>query len=223
MSATLKTTRDQVEDTLANMRARNDAEREGFNLELEPEFQTDKVEVKLAPCRGCHRPLVVTRFYAPAKALCGACKGGTTPGDQLVGKPIPGKTDPAKAVNLAECLINPQFAYAVCPFDAEHTVELKNVVHAPHYGPRRLVGYDGRGIPKYNVEVGESVMHQCNECKAVISYSTQHAHVYRRQNEVRTNDLHTAGDRTVWHGVLGVRDEENVIPPEAIIHYESDE
>lgn len=45
----------------------------GFDSEKEPEIQTDKVEGKLVPCRGCQRPLLVNRFYSAAQASCSDC------------------------------------------------------------------------------------------------------------------------------------------------------
>lgn len=44
-----------------------------FDAEKEVEVQTDKSEAKLVPCRGCHRPLLVNRFYSAAQASCADC------------------------------------------------------------------------------------------------------------------------------------------------------
>lgn len=158
-----------------------------WDTEKEVEVQTDKDRVKLVPCRECKRPLAVTTFFAPAKAQCSVCKGGNN-GNAVasVGVPIPGSTSPAKAVNLADCLVNPTFAFARCPVhpgDDEHVMELKSVSHNDEHGPQELIGYkDGR--PQYRrIAIGETVMLQCDTCKATVSYSTTATHQFRRQNE----------------------------------------
>lgn len=152
----------------------------------EHEIQTDKDQVKIVPCRECERALVVTTFFAPAKAICRICKGETA-GDSrqaTVGQPIAGSTDPAKAVNLADCLVNKHFASALCPVHPdEHEMELKAVNHSPHYGPGFFVGKVWRQI-----DVGETVIHQCKECLAVVTYSTTFRTHMRRQNEVKLKD-----------------------------------
>ncbi len=37
------------------------------------EVQTDKIEAKMVECRGCHRPLLVNRFYSAGQASCAEC------------------------------------------------------------------------------------------------------------------------------------------------------
>lgn len=169
----------------------------------EPEFQTDKDAVKLVGCRDCQRPLVVTTFYAAAKAICRECSGATAGngGTATVGQPIPGSTDPAKAVNLADCLVNRQFAEANCPLCAE-AMELKLVVHSDSYGPRQLEGYDKTGVPRYKVSVGETVTLQCNSCKTTVNMSTMHQHEYRRQNEPKKR---VGMESAPLESVLGIR------------------
>lgn len=178
---------------------------EQFDLSLEECVLTDKAMSKRVPCKACRRACVIHAF-APNAVLCSTCKSGnsgagSSPG--TVASPEPGVTDPAKAVNLVDCLLNPTFAHAHCPHDPEHAMELKSVSHAPNYGPRKLLKYDAKGVPVYHQETGETVMHQCAECGTVVTYSTQHTHQYRRQNEPRVND-HKSG--TSWESLLGTRE-----------------
>lgn len=156
--------------------------------DLEHEVQTDKEQVKVVPCRECERALVVTTFFAPAKAICRVCKGETVGESKqaTVGQPVAGSTDPAKAVNLADCLVNKHFAKALCPVhsdDESHEMELMAVNHSPHYGPGFFVGKLWRQI-----DVGETAIHQCRECLAVVTYSTTFRTRMRRQNEVKIKD-----------------------------------
>lgn len=176
-----------------------------FDLALASDVLTTSEMNKRVPCKSCRRPCVIHAF-APNSVLCTTCKSGSSgagsrPG--TVANPEPGVTDPAKAVNLADCLINPAFAYAHCPLDPEHQMELKSVSHSPNYGPRRLLKIDGKGLPIYDQKTGESVMHQCRECGTVVSYSTQHVHQYRRQNEVVVREDKSD---TSWDSLLGVRE-----------------
>lgn len=176
-----------------------------FDLALEECVLTDKEMRKRVPCKACRRPCVIHSF-APNAVLCTTCKSGSTgagsaPG--TVANPEPGVTDPAKAVNLADCLINPTFGHAFCPMDPGHEMELKNVSHAPNYGPRRLLKYE-KGLPIYDQMTGESVLHQCRDCGTVVSYSTQHQHQYHRQNEPRVREGKTD---TGWLHTLGAREE----------------
>jgi hypothetical protein len=160
---------------------------EVFDRDLEPEVQTGKQATKVVPCRECKRALVVTTFFAPAKAICRTCRGENDTGVASVGQPIAGQTDPVKAVNLADCLLNPHFAEALCPVhpdDPDHEMELKAVSHNEHYGPSQLTGYTSRGVPQYRqLEKGETVMHQCKVCRAVVTYSTTAQTQFRRMNE----------------------------------------
>jgi hypothetical protein len=175
-----------------------------FDPSLEVEVQTDKDRVKLVPCRECKRPLTVTTFFAPKKAICRTCTGES--GGQ-VGVPQPGKTDPADAVNLADCLINKGFAFAVCPIDAEGHGEMKliHVGHNPNYGPREIVGYE-KGVPVYAQRMGETAMLQCQhrECNATVNYSTTSIMKFKPQNapKTKTGD----GGNKWWADLLGVED-----------------
>lgn len=184
----------------------------GFELagEVQPvEFQTDKAIVKICACNSCGRPIAVNVFYAPAIARCRACSGESA--DAGVGQSEivqAGRTDPEKAARLEDCLINKAFAYAVCPFDPEHEMELKSVTHNQNYGPSRLIGHDAKG-PIYKNDVGETVMHQCNECKTSVSYATTHQMVYRRQNEPKPN----AGAAPAYEYLLGPREQVEVPGP----------
>lgn len=151
------------------------------------EVLTDKDNIKVVACQGCQRGLVVNVFYAAAKARCSECREA---GAQT-GAPVPGKTDPATAKRLEDCLINSQFALTPCPVDSEHEMELKCVSHSPHYGPRPRVP-------------GETVTLQCLECRATVSISTTAQHQFRRQNEPDgSGSKHVNG----WADALGVREE----------------
>lgn len=169
----------------------------------EPEYATDKDQVKIVPCRNeaCRRPMVVTTFFSPEKAECRACKGEAEPGATMatVGVPVPGQTDPGKAVRLADCLINKQLAEAVCPICVE-PMELKSVNHNDEYGPGRWV-QSSKGAIWEQLAKGETVMHQCNGCKLVVTMSTTATHLFRRQNEPGNGK-----NANAWAGVNGVRD-----------------
>lgn len=158
-----------------------------FNEDLEPEILTDKEVTKVVPCRECGRPCVVTTFATPAKTRCNTCRGGQRAAKrEAVQIKAAHTVNPAALENLADGLINPVFkTIPLCPFDPEHNVELKSVSHSPQYGPRHLMGYDGKGIPQYDQQTGESVMYQCNDCRTVISYSTQHPLLLQAQNEIK--------------------------------------
>jgi hypothetical protein len=171
-----------LDDLLASAR-----ETVGFSAELEHEVQTDKQQVKLVPCRGCERPIVVTTFFAPAKAICRVCKGESDTTVASVGQPIPGQTDPAKAVNLVDVLINPHFAIAQCPAhpdDESHEMKLINVVQNEHYGPGEWVA-GPKGMQWRQTAKGESVRHQCQKCLATVDYSTIRMVKFRAVNEVQ--------------------------------------
>lgn len=187
---------------------------DGFDREQSTELQTDKTRVKLVSCRECGRALVVSTFYVKANARCRSCKGesGGDAAPATVAVPIPGSTDPAKAINLADCLVNPSFAMALCPVhpeDPEHIMELKSVAHSAYYGPREFMGYDKHGHPNYRGEdPGESVTHQCLKCKATVSYSTMRQVQLRRQNEVRQRDDDQLGSPdAIPVALLGARKE----------------
>lgn len=177
----------------------------GIVSDLEHEVQTDKNPVKLVPCREqeCRRPIVQTTYYAPAKAICRSCKGETVGERQAtVGQPVPGQTDPAKAVNLANCLVNLEFAAALCPVhpnDPEHIMELKSVNHSPHYGPGHFNG-KGHWIQE---APGETAIHQCIKCLAVVSFTTTYRSPLRRQNAPKTKPDTGAPEHSYLHGIDG--------------------
>lgn len=173
------------------------------------EMQTDKANIKIVVCIECGQPIAVNVFYAPAIAKCAEHGGGDARASREKGAATgsqgivqPGRTDPEKAANLADCLINKEFAEAECVF-CRTPMELKNVSHNPAYGPRRLTG-ERNGIPVYKQLTGETVLLQCNHCKTTTSYSTVHTIVYRRQNEPKPS----TGRRSGWVELLGPREEE---------------
>lgn len=152
---------------------------------MEPCVLTDKTETKTVPCRDCERPCVISKL-APNKVLCTDCREAPRPshGDREIVQA--GRTDPAEAANLRDCLINPHFANAMCPVhpdDDSHVMELKWISQNPRYGPSLALG----GGKFKQLGPGEVVMHQCVVCKAVVTYDTTCQVHYRRQNEVRDN------------------------------------
>lgn len=158
-----------------------------FDMSLDQEVLTDKTPTKTVPCRKCRRRCVVTLFATAAKTECNTCKGKTK-GERKEQVQIKQAhtIDPATVDNLADALVNPVFKQVpLCPFDPEHTVELKSITHSPNYGPRKLDGYDKQGIPQYKQTTGESVMWQCNDCACVMSASTMHPVILKSQNEAR--------------------------------------
>lgn len=174
------------------------------------EIQTDKANGKVVTCTVCdEQKIFVNAFYAPAQAKCSGCRPATAPsgggaGTQAVVQK--GRTDPAKAANLADVLINPHFAFAICPVapdDPEgHSMELKSVDHHDYHGPSEHTGYQN-GRPVYRQSArGETVLHQCLECKAVVTYSTTAQSQFRRLNEPSANIKTTNG----WGALLGVRE-----------------
>lgn len=199
-----------VADVLANIKAMGQdtivVDGKGTRLPIDtdatPEIQTDKQAIKIVPCRECRRPLGVTTFFAPAKAICRTCSGeAAAEGSNVatIGQPIPGQTDPAKAVNLADCLINKHFAAALCPVhpdDPDHVMELKSVSHSEHYGP----GFMNAKNVWVQQAPGEVALHQCTHCLATVSYSTTVRTPYRRQNEARPKHYAGAPERNYMHG-----------------------
>lgn len=175
----------------------------------EAEVQTDKAIAKIVTCTSCEKPLIVNTFYAPASAKCSdhRTSGGAAPGTQQIVQK--GRTDPARAANLVDSLINPHFGHALCPVhpdDPEHIMELKSVNHNERYGPSTLIGRDARGRAEYRQDgPGETVMHQCLHCKAVVTYSTTAQQQYRRINEVLTAEHRHSGS---WGTILGAREED---------------
>lgn len=183
--------------------------RETFNIELEAEVQTDKELVKVLPCQYCRRPLVVTTFYVLAWAKCSPCKG-TSSGPRKPGSvdvvQAGGRTEPRLAADLTKTLINPSFAIATCPVhpdDEEHVMELKTVHHNERYGPHAWKMIDGR-LTLVQVATGETVMHQCTVCNAVVSYSSTAVTQFNRINEVKSGK-----NANRWADSLGSRDETN--------------
>lgn len=208
-TAYIKGHRDEVADRMEAWRndaASNDAI---YDKTKEIEFQTDKASVKVVPCVECGAPIAANVFYAPAIAKCAEHGGGekrqqrdkaSAPGSQGIVQP--GRTDPEKASNLSDCLINKEFETIDCVF-CKTPMELKNVTHNPNYGPRHIEGYKG-DVPIYKQQIGESALLQCNSCKFVIGMSTTHTIVYRRQNEPKPG----TGRQSGWVELLGPREEE---------------
>jgi hypothetical protein len=199
-----------VADVLANMVSMGQTQiavdAKGTRLDIDPaaevEYQTDKQAVKLVPCRECKRPIVVTTFFAPAKAICRGCSGETGV-VASVGQPIPGSTDPAKAVNLADCLINAHFAHALCPVhpdDEAHEMELKSVTHSDNYGPGHFE-IKNTGRVWVQDAKGEVVQHQCKKCSAVVTYQTTIRTQLRRQNAPKAKPDMGAPERVVMYGL----------------------
>lgn len=180
---------DHIEDALAALKTGVTKTEFEFNFDLEHEVQTPKPVGKLVPCRECKRPIFANAFYAPAKAICSSCKGESNGAREAsVGQPVPGVTDPAKAVDLTKTLINPAFAKALCPVhpeDPEHEMLLVNVSHNDNYGPSVFMGYVG-GKPSYKqIAKGETVVHQCQHCLATVSYTTARVTKMKPINEPR--------------------------------------
>lgn len=178
-----------------------------YDLGQDPDVQTDKRMVKLCPCTSCKRPVVVNQYYSASIARCKGCKGAIeSAGGAGVGQAAivqAGRTDPSLARDLAACLVNPVLSEISCLL-CGGAMELKSVSHNDNYGPSELIGYDTQGRPQFKqIAPGETVMHQCNHCKATCNWSTTAQQVYRRQNEPRNRDAHEAN---VWADVNGVRE-----------------
>ncbi len=199
-----------VADVLANIKAMGldtiVVDGKGTRLTIDcdatPEIQTDKQAIKLVPCRECAKPIGVTTFFAPAKAICRTCSGAAAAEGghfATVGQPVPGQTDPAKAINLADCLVNKGFAVALCPAapdDPDHVMELKSVGHSPHYGPGHL---SPKGVWIQEAP-GEVAVHQCTKCLATVSFSTTKRTHLRRQNEPKEQFYAGPPERNYMHG-----------------------
>lgn len=174
-----------------------------FDWELEVEVQTDKRLIKVMPCQFCKRPLVVTTFYVAAWAKCSPCRGeeSGTRGKGTVEVVQAGRTDPSLAVDLRKTLINAEFATAICPVhpaDEDHVMELKSVNHNDNYGP----GFFNAKGAWTQTAPGETVMHQCSKCKAVVTYSTTAMFNFRRMNEPGNGK-----NVNTWAKILGTREE----------------
>lgn len=173
---------------------------------LDPELQTDKELVKVIPCPVCRRPLIVTTFYVMAWAMCSVCKGDSDqirePGSVEVVQI--GRTDPKLAADLTKLLINPSFASAICPVHpAEgHEMELKSVHWNDNYGPWEYRLIDGKLVPA-QIAPGETVVHQCLQCRAVVTYTTTEVTQLRRRNEPDGQSIKKSG----WRLILGAREE----------------
>jgi hypothetical protein len=217
--------RTNVEDVLANLVTLGIDEievKKGVKLPIDPkkdvEYHTDKEAVKIVPCRNadCKRPMVVTTFFAAAKAECRVCTGETD-GERRKAAPgslqavVPGETDPALAVNLQDALINKQFMTAVCPM-CQGEMELKSVNHSDTVGPGHWV--HGKEPRWEQTAKGETVMFQCNDDLTVVTMATTARHRFRRANEVRPGkDANVWGDEQVG---VGIREEHpKVTPPPA--------
>lgn len=206
--------KNDVQDQIDGMRAlgqdhiKVDAKGRMMQLDLakEPEWATDKEQVKIVPCRDCRRPMVVTAFFMPEKAQCRACAGESENAVASVAAPVAGVTEPAKAMNLADCLLNPQFSEAICPICVE-PMELKHVFHNPDYGPGHWE-QSSKGPVWVQDAAGETALHQCNRCRCTITIATTAVHTFKRINEVRPG-RHVNG----WATSLGTRDEDHAIEP----------
>lgn len=178
-----------------------------FDFKLEPEVHTDKEMIKILPCQTCKRPMVVTTFYVLAWAKCRTCKGE---GDAhrpagSVDVAQSGRTEPRLVKDLTKVLVNPNFARALCPVhpdDEAHEMELKSVSWSDNYGPHEWRKVDGRMVP-VQISQGETVMHQCKKCNAVVTYTTTAVTQFRRVNEPETSHKHSNG----WVRHLGARDD----------------
>lgn len=190
---------------------------EHYNFSLDVEFHEscNKPPLKLVPCTVCKRPMVVNTFYVLAWAKClGSGCGGETRERGSVAVAQAGRTDPATAVNLAECLINEQFAQAICPVhpdDDAHVMELKSVSHSDSYGPGTWVPSKGGGYHWEQIAKGETVMLQCKKCWATVSYSTTAQHEFKRLNEPKPGK-HVNG----WGAQLGTRDVGSLTPDDHV-------
>ncbi len=211
-----------VADVLANIKAMGQdtiaVDGKGTRLEIDldatPEIQTDKEAIKIVPCRECKRPLGVTTFFAPAKAICRSCSGEALAeggGVATVGQPTPGQTDPARAINLADCLVNKPFAQALCPVhpdDPDHVMEIKTVSHSQHYGPGHYEK-SSKGLVWVQDAPGETVRHQCTKCLATVDYATTQRSPLHRQNAPKTQPDTGIPERNHWHGI-------DALPPELV-------
>jgi hypothetical protein len=162
---------------------------ERFNMSLEPEVQTDKHLIKISACQFCGRPLVVSTFYVDAWLKCSSCAGTTGSRERGSVEVVQsgGRTEPKLAADLIKCLINHHFAHAVCPAhpdDDTHVMELKYVNHNEHYGPHEWRKIDNTMVP-VQIAPGETVLHQCLKCLAIVTYTTTAVTQYARINEVR--------------------------------------
>lgn len=180
---------------------------EAFDVGLEAEVQTDKELVKVLPCQYCRRPLVVTTFYVLAWAKCSACKG-TSSGPRKPGSvevvQAGGRTEPRLAADLTKTLLNPTMAVARCPVhpdDESHVMELKTVHHNERYGPHAWKLVNGK-MTLVQIAPGETVMHQCLSCNAVVSYSTTAVTQFARVNEVKPGK-----NANRWADELGSRED----------------
>lgn len=177
-----------------------------FARGLPAEVQTDKRLVKVLPCQFCKRPLVVTTFYVLAWAKCSPCAGvkGDVREPGSVDVVQAGRTDPKLAADLTKVLINPGFANALCPAhpdDPDHVMELKHVHHNEKYGPSAWRSVGGKIVP-VQIAPGETALHQCLKCNAVVTYTTTAVTQFRRVNEVRDGKNVNA-----WAETLGTREE----------------
>lgn len=178
-----------------------------FNEDLETEVLTEKQPTKDVPCKECKRRCVVTLFKTATTTTCNTCSGKKKESHRQEVKQKQALTigNPGALEDLRDGLINPVFRHPpLCPFDAEHSVELKSVCHSPAYGPRHFVKWD-KGMPIYDQETGEAVTFQCNTCLTLISYSTMHPMELKAQNEARHIERNGPG---VLESIQGVRDRE---------------
>lgn len=189
---------------------------EHYNMDLEYEIQVarDKKPFKILPCTICRRPVVVNTFYVAAWTKCdmSGCSGEKRE-KASVGVAQAGRTEPAMAVNLHECLINEGFKHCLCPAhpdNPDHEMELKSVHHTPRYGPGEWRSVGGQRV-WVQIAPGETAMWQCLKCKAVVTYSTTAQSQYKRVNEVNEDSTKNVNG---WAQTLGTRDENVTYPTE---------
>lgn len=178
---------------------------EGIDWNKAPETQTEKAKVKVLPCTVCARPLVVSTFYTPAWAKCSECTPEKDTPREVGSATVvqAGRTDPSLAADLGACLINRvEFEVMACPF-GHGDMELKSVNHNDRYGPTKMVGYE-KGQPLYKQYApGETTMHQCNECRCVVTMSTTAVNIFKRQNEPRQKE---GSEANAWSELNGTRE-----------------
>lgn len=177
-----------------------------FDFSLEPTVETDKELIKIVPCNGCKRPMVVTTFYVLAWAKCWSCKGEEHGSRETasVGQPQAGRTEPRLAKDLTKVLINPNFANALCPVhpeDPDHEMELKAVSWSEQYGPSAWRMVDNR-MTRIQIAPGETALLQCLRCNATVTLSTTAVTQFQRQNEERIDHKNVNG----WSNYIGTRD-----------------
>jgi hypothetical protein len=177
---------------------------EFYDLSLPHELHSDKSPFKFVPCTVCKRPMIVNTFYVLAWAKCSTCGGADDSRERgSVTASQAGKTEPALAVDLAAILVNrTEFEIVNCPF-GHGEMELKSVSHSDNYGPWHYEPTPKGGRIRVQHAVGETTMHQCNECRCTVSMSTTAQSTFKRINEAK-HEKHVNG----WTWDLGARDDD---------------